>query len=50
MEVKVDAQTKQKIKEIELGVQKKSKNAMDQLMDLVLDINPKLHPNLRLDE
>lgn len=48
MESKIDQGTKQKIHEISGGVVTNKERAIKELLDLVLEIHPQVHRNLKL--
>lgn len=48
METKIDANTRQKIQELNMNVQKNKELALSRLINICLDIKAELHTNLRL--
>lgn len=48
METKIDANTRQKIQELNMNVQKNKELALSRLLNICLDIKAELHTNLRL--
>jgi len=47
-ERQIEKDTDEKIKSIERNVQKNKQEALSKLLEMVYDINPELHENLRL--
>ncbi|KAK7487254.1 hypothetical protein BaRGS_00021482 [Batillaria attramentaria] len=48
MESRIEANTRQKIQELNMNVKKNKEQALSKLLGIVLDIKPELHENLRL--
>jgi len=47
-EKQIERDTEERIREIEKNVQRDRREALKKLLDMVYDIQPKMHENLRL--